>query len=206
MCCNFRLYCEQEDGIGGPWKSMILKAWASNNGRINYVAQENIMLLKMKNRTTSVKSILDDSNFIWNWSFRDEHSTNIVLNRSGSYRWEIVRTFFLQRPLRKEWLVQNWNFNYSDEKLLTVTLPMRRVFRAHVFAPAILSITKLKTITFTSGFCVASYFGRFSNWSEFLSLRDYLPAVSKFQFEYQKARARPSDARSVLIMILTSSI
>ncbi|MFZ5995266.1 MAG: trypsin-like peptidase domain-containing protein [Thermodesulfobacteriota bacterium] len=167
----------------------------SNNGRLRYGNLANSLLLYIqKPDDIPLKKFYDDTKLFMDLILkgislpRQIGSENIKITSLGNGCEDYV---FIDSHGRK-WLVRTWSLEYSDEKVVTLSLPVpggciTMMKAGQTGQVDFVDIPDLKILT---NFIYVSYYGTLKQWEEFIKIKELLPSAFSsinVSFDYNKA-------------------
>lgn len=177
------LVAESKDGFWSTYKpSEIRTADLKDNGYIQYGSMDAYFMMYIKKpESLKLNTFLTDTKL-----FMDTILSGVPLSRSiGS---DSVRVTSLGNAAESStykdkynriWLVNSWKVTYSDEKILTYSLPVPggvvTMLRMGETGKVDLSYS-IDTKTMAD-FIYLSYYGTFEEWTEFMTLKQFLPDI-----------------------------
>jgi len=91
----------------------------------------------------------------------------------------------------RKWIVRSWNLEYSDQKIMTFSMPTPAgmVVILRFGSTGAIDFSFIVDTKILVDFLYLSYYGTFQEWKEFLEYKDYLPDVlRKVDFSYKNKK------------------
>ncbi len=187
------LIAESKTGYWDSFKPAKIKSeMLRDNGFIKYGNINNYLLLYLhKPDDISLKTFYADSKIYMDTILqgipftRNIGSDSVRINSLG----KAVEEYTYKDSYGRKWMVKVWNIEYSDTKILSYSLPVPGGVIAMVRSGSSgkVDFSYRADTKYMSDFVHLSYYGSFSEWDEFLGLKDYLPdSFDSIQFHYTK--------------------
>lgn len=182
----------------GNWDAFTPKetqtAELGDNGFLTYGGMADSLFIYMqKPDSIPLKKFYEDSKLFMDlvlkgvYFYRQISSEKVKIISMGKAQEEYTFTDSWGR----KWLVRTWLMEYSDEKILTFSLPIPGGFITIMKGGQTGRVNNgyLPDMKVLADFIYVSYYGTFKEWKEFLTLKDRLPAgFSAIDISYEKDR------------------
>lgn len=189
------LIAQSKDSYWSTYKpSDIRTSDLKDNGYIQYGSLNSYYLMYIKApESIKLKDFLTDSKL-----FMDTILTGVSLSRNISS--ESVRVLSLGKAeetstyvdkYNRKWIVNSWKVTYSDEKILTYSLPVPggTITMLRMGSTGKIDMGISVDMRIMTDFIYYSYYGTFKEWQEFIGLKQYLPGeFSGVSFSYAEGK------------------
>lgn len=203
-----KLITQKEDG---NWEAVqpaeIKQAELPGNGHLLHGTQGGLLFLSIqKPDDVSLATFYDDSKVFMDLLLkgvsltREFASRKIRITSLGKGR---EHSLFVDRYGRK-WIVNVWNQEYNDVKLVTFSLPVPGglVTMLSLGQSGDVDYRQVPDLKVLANFIDVSYFGTLKKWREFLQMEGLLPSVLlpiEIAFDYQREFRYKSKKFSVTV-------
>lgn len=188
-----------ENTADGNWDAFtpkdIKSSLLDDNGQVRYGSISNLGSFAFtKPNKQPLKELLDDSalfmkQFLTAFPLnRNFAGTNVRITDMGAPQTRVTH----KDAFKRTWLLETWNLEFQDNKLLMASLPtpLGRVGMFFLGPSGAMDADYLSDLKIYLDLVFYSYGGTFAQWREFLALKEYLPACFEgFSIDY-KAQER----------------